>query len=209
LKKPPLIAPDEKYILIATFDYHLPIDCSVQELQNTPIRGVEIESVPFDLPLEICPNEAFTVASFLRAGINCDTKSIGRIKVKYRVRGHEQVVLFSVQMPTVEFVQKKCDVSVLTPDVIELNKQGSLKLAVRGLIEPGLDCELRIGESYYFLIQTEVRQQLRLPFGELVNIEVPFTAIRAGKFAFPQITIICADGPAWTLAPLSFVVKTE
>jgi hypothetical protein len=173
------------------------------------MRGVDLEPVPFDLPLEIYPNEALTIACFLRAGINIETKPIGRIEGKVRVKGHDQYVSFSIQIPTVEFVHKKCDVSVLAPDIVELNKQGCVRLAVRGLLEPALDCEERIGESIYFLIQTDVRQQLRLPFGEVVNVEVPFTAIRAGKLGFPQITIICADGPAWTSAPVSFVVKAE
>jgi hypothetical protein len=209
LKKPPLIAPSEQYILIATFEYHLPIDCSIQELRNAPIRGVDLQPVPFDLPLELAPNEAFTTACFLRAGLNVDTKPIGRIDVNYRVKGHDQLVAYSIQMPTVEFVQRKCEVNLVAPEVLELNKQACLRLAIRGMIEPGLDCEVRIGESYYFLMQTDVKQQIRLPFGETVNFEVPFTAIRPGKLAFPQITIICADGPAWASAPLSFVVKAE
>jgi hypothetical protein len=102
LKQPTTVVPSAKYVLVATFNCHLPVRSAIQELRAVPEAGVEMKQIPFDLPLDISPNEAFTTACFFSTGQNTEPHPIGRFDVGYCPAGYHQTLSFSFQMPDVE-----------------------------------------------------------------------------------------------------------
>jgi hypothetical protein len=208
LKKPPLIVPGEQYVLVATFEYHLPLACTLIALSTVPSSGIEFHNVAFGLPLTISLNEAFTTACFVKTGFCPEPKSLGRYELKYTLAGVPDAVFFTMPMPKVEFVPKKGEVILVVPETLLVNTPTSLHLSVKGLTEGGLECELVIGESFSFRVQCEPRRALSVPPNGEVELDIPFIPIQAGKQIFPALTLVEGGTQLWTASP-TFIVRNE
>jgi hypothetical protein len=203
-----VIVPAEQYVLVTTFDYHLPVGCTLVELTAIPSSGIEFEDVPFGLPLSLSINEAFTAACFLRTGFSAEPKALGRYEIKYSLGDSPDAVSFGVPMPKVDFLPKKCEATVTRPETLVVNAPTSLHIAVTGFVEGGLACELVVGETFSFRLQCEPRRAVTVPQNTEIDLEIPFVPIQPGKQVFPALALVEGGVQLWSSC-LTFIVKTE
>jgi hypothetical protein len=208
LKKVPEIDSGEQYVLIAVFEYHLPLGCTIHELNAIPSGSATFQEVPFAVPLAISPQEAFSAACFLRTEFSAEAFPLGRYELRYSLGDAGDTLAFAVEMPTVTIARKKCTAIVTGPETVVLNSPSVLSIAVQGFVEGQLECELIIGESDSFRLQCESRRPVVVPQNGKVNLEVPFIPIVPGNQTFPTLTIAEGGAQLWT-SFLPIVVKSE
>ena len=209
VKKPAPILHDQKYILVTTFEYNLPIVSTIVALEPVSTEGFALDHVQFDLPLDVTTSEAFTTACFLTASENAKSDSFGRYQLRYKVNGASDELTYLVDMPTAVVSPKKVEVMVTKPDEATINQQSELQINVRSVSPEGVECVLAIENCENFVIKGAPRRPVHLTGTESIDIPIAFVPVKPGHQEFPRISLLDADSVTLWKSVLSFVVKKE
>ena len=209
LKQPPLVLHDEKYILVTTFEYNLPVASTVVGLESTASDGLELNRVQFDLPLDVTTSEAFTTACFLTALASAKSGSLGRYELQYQVNGASDTLRYIAEMPSAIISSKKVNIDVVKPADAILNKESQLQINVQCVCEEGIEGAFVIDSCENFVIKGEARRPVTLAKDEKIDVSIAFVPVKHGYQEFPRLSFVDASSMILWKSVLSFVVKKE
>lgn len=194
LKSSPVLSTDQQYIFVPTFEYNLPAQSTILELQPVPANdAIKLNQVGFDVPLDILTSEVFTSVCFLTFSENAKSGSLGRYTMKYKVLGVDElkdspILTFDVQLPSINIKEKLIEVTYeIKPDEIHENSESQLILNIKGLETSDVTLDISTTDDYKII--GDFQKNISLQPNQTESITIVFEPLKSGKIELhPYLT---------------------